>query len=495
MIWLVARRGLTEYARRPLNLVLLAVVPVAFVTLSAGTLKDFSDILGGVGTTGSLEAASAGWAAAILAAIAGFFHVSGSREADRRLVIAGARAFDVVAGRLASGLVLAAVAAAGALVALAARTGFADAPRAIAATALFGLIYLSLGLVVGALVRSEMNGSLLIIFFWMFDVFFGPAMRETDPVLRVFPLHFPTQIVIDVASGHAGPLGDLGISLLWAVGALSAALIALVVTTRLAPAPRTRHLASLDRTAAGLRCAFREYRRNTVLWVLLIGLPIVFISLSFVVTPDQPAPVELLEGGRRGITILSMIDVHGSIMASITAAFLAGLAGLFVVSDSAQGDRRLTLAGFRPSEVLAGRLGVIAFASLLTTGVALGVTAFDFVPRDWPTFAAGTALVALTYAMIGVLVGSLVGRLGGLYIILVLPFLDVGVAQSPMFDAAPPGWASFMPAHGAIRVMLDGAFTTTFDEIGALGLALMWLAAITLAAVAVFHRIAAPQRG
>ena len=495
MTWLLARRGLAEYARRPLNLVLLAVVPVGFVTLSAGALNDFADILGGTGTLGTIEAASAGWAAAILAAIAGFFHVSGSRDADRRLVIAGARTLDVVVARLGSALVLGAVAATGALVALAVRTGIDDAPRAIAATVLFGLIYLAIGLIVGALVRSEMNGSLLIIVIWMFDVFFGPAMGGTEPVLRVFPLHFPTQVVIDVASRHAGPLGDLGISLLWAGGALAAALIALVATTRLAPTPSMRRWASLDRMVAGLRYAFREYRRNAVLWVLLIGIPIVFITMSFVVTPDQPTPVELVEGDRRGITILSMIDVHGSIMASITAAFLAGLAGLFVVSDSAQGDRRLTLAGFRPFEVLAGRLGVIGFAALLTTGVALGVTAIDFAPRDWPTFAAGTILVALTYAMIGVLIGPVVGRLGGLYIILVLPFIDLGVAQNPMFDAAPPGWASLMPAHGAVRVMLDGAFTSGFDEIGALGLALAWLAAITVAAVAVFHRLAAPQRG
>ena len=495
MTVLLARRALSEYVRRPLNLALLAVVPVVFVILSAGALHDFARILGGTGALGTVEAASAGWAAAILAATAGFFHVSGSRAADRRLVIAGARTLDVVVARIVSALALAAVAATGALVALFVRTGIDDAPRAIAATALFGLIYLSIGLVVGALVRSEMNGSLLIIFIWMFDVFFGPAMGGSDPILRIFPLHFPTEVVIDVASGHAGPLGDLGISLLWAVGALSAALIALVMTTRLAPAPRTRELGSLDRAAAGLRSAFREYRRNAVLWVLLIGVPIVFITMSFVVTPDQPTPVELLEGGRRAITILSMINVHGSIMASITAAFLAGLTGLFVVSDSAEGDRRLTLAGFRPREVLAGRLGVIVFASLLTTGVALGVTALDFTPNNWLVFAGGTAIVALTYAMIGVLVGSLAGRLGGLYIILVLPFLDLGVAQNPMFDAAPPGWASLMPAHGAIRVMLDGAFTNTFDEIGALGLAFAWLTAITLVAVAVFHHLAAPQRG
>lgn len=383
MTWLLARRGLAEYTRRPLNLVLLAIVPVVFVTLSAGALRDFADILGGTGSLGAVEAASAGWAAAILAAIAGFFHVSGSRAADRRLVTAGARPRDVVVARAGSALVLAAVAAAGALVALAVRTGIDDAPRAIAATALFGVIYLAIGLVVGALVRSEMNGSLLIIFIWMFDVFFGPAMGGAEPVLRAFPLHFPTLVVLDVASGHAGPLGDVGIALLWAGGALAVALVTLFLTTRLARAPRAHKSTSLARMIAGLRYAFREYRRNVVLWVLLIGVPIVFITMSFVVTPDQPTPVELVEGGRRGITVLSMIDVHGSVMASITVAFLAGLAGLFVLSDSAQGDRRLTLAGFRPFEALAGRLGVIAFAALLTTGVALGITALDFTPDQW----------------------------------------------------------------------------------------------------------------
>ena len=83
-------RGLQEYARRPLNLVLLVVVPVIFVTLTAGALADFSAALGGGGARGAIEAASAGWAAAVLAGVAAFFHVAGSREPDRRLAAAGA---------------------------------------------------------------------------------------------------------------------------------------------------------------------------------------------------------------------------------------------------------------------------------------------------------------------------------------------------------------------------------------------------------------------
>lgn len=87
---LLTRRYLAEYARRPLNLVLLALVPVVFVTLSAGAIADFADILGGFTDMGRVEAATAGWAASLLAGISGFFHVTGSRGADRRLAAAGA---------------------------------------------------------------------------------------------------------------------------------------------------------------------------------------------------------------------------------------------------------------------------------------------------------------------------------------------------------------------------------------------------------------------
>jgi hypothetical protein len=50
-----------------------------------------------------------------------------------------------------------------------------------------------------------------------------------------------------------------------------------------------------------------------------------------------------------------------------------------------------------------------------------------------------------------------------------------------------------MPAHGAVRVLIDGAFTPGFDETTGLLLALGWLVGITVAAAAVFHRTAAAR--
>jgi hypothetical protein len=126
------------------------------------------------------------------------------------------------------------------------------------------------------------------------------------------------------------------------------------------------------------------------MWVLLL-VPVVLITLSFAVTPATPTPVEVGGASR----MIAMVDLHGAIMVPITVAFLGGLAGLFVVLGSAEGDRRLVLAGFRPREVLGARIGMIALAAVLTTAVALTVTAVDFRPRSWVGFVGASLLVAL----------------------------------------------------------------------------------------------------
>ena len=165
MVWL----WLVEYARRPLNLVLLLAVPVVFVTMSAGTLADFGDILFGVADLGDVEAATAGWAASVLAGVSTFFHVSASRDADRRLAVAGARPARIAVSRLCSTFALAVAATFGSLVALWARSDVAVNAQLVRSVLVFAMIYAGIGVTVGSLVRSEMNGSLIVVFLWIFD--------------------------------------------------------------------------------------------------------------------------------------------------------------------------------------------------------------------------------------------------------------------------------------------------------------------------------------
>ena len=92
--------------------------------------------------------------------------------------------------------------------------------------------------------------------------------------------------------------------------------------------------------------------------------------------------------------------------------------------------------------------------------------------------------------MIGVLVGTLFGRLGGLYVMFLLPFIDVGIAQNIMFSATPPAWGLILPSHGGVQVLVDAAFTPEFDQLSALALAVVWLIAVTALTAVVFRHIA-----
>jgi hypothetical protein len=125
---------------------------------------------------------------------------------------------------------------------------------------------------------------------------------------------------------------------------------------------------------------------------------------------------------------------------------------------------------------------------VLTSGLSLAISAAFFAPRSWVEYAGADILIALTYAMIGVLLGPLVGRLGGLYLLLLLSIVDVGYGQTVMFHPDPPRWGAFLPARGGGRLLLDGAFTTGFEQYDPLLLGLGWLAVLTLAALWVFRR-------
>jgi hypothetical protein len=238
----------------------------------------------------------------------------------------------------------------------------------------------------------------------------------------------------------------------------------------------------------------REWRRNPALWALFVVVPAVFILLSDAITPHGSMAVGLVENGRPVTELFDPAHIHAGTMAPIAVASLATLAGLFVVLDSRAGDQRLALAGLRLPVLLASRLAVVVLAALLATGVSLAVTATVFQAHQWALYAAASVLIALTYGLLGVLIGPIFGRVSGVFIAFLVPFLDLGIAQSPMLRGEPAGWAHYLPGYGGARLFIDGALTSGFDETRALVIAIVWLAGLALAAMALFGRAAAVAR-
>src|SRR6266545_3788182 len=130
---LFVRRFLADYARNPVNLLVLVLVPLVFVIVAAGSLADAAKLLGGASGGVRVQTVTAGWAAGFVAAIAMYFQVAAARDTDRRLAVSAA------------------------LVALALRTGIDQPGRVIAGALLFAVIYLAVGAIAGALVRNPVN--------------------------------------------------------------------------------------------------------------------------------------------------------------------------------------------------------------------------------------------------------------------------------------------------------------------------------------------------
>ena len=162
-----------------------------------------------------------------------------------------------------------------------------------------------------------------------------------------------------------------------------------------------------------------------------------------------------------------MPDVHGATMAAI--------------------------AGLKPRLLLRARMGVLALTAVVAAAVSLATTALVFHADSWPIYAAANLLLAFTYGLIGALLAPIFGRVGGVFIAFLLPFLDIGVVQSPMLHSTPTALSQLLPGYGGSRVLLDGALTNGFDETRPLLIGLAWLVALGLAVVITYRQSVRPS--
>lgn len=213
---------LREQIRAPLNLVLLVAIPIFFVLIFASVLGEFAEALGGNLAEQAATSISAGWAAAFLCGALAFFQVVSSREADRRLALAGFGAGRVAISRIAAALLLGAIVSLVAYLTLWLRSGVEHPLHAAAAIFLFAAIYIGIGAFIGAFVRDPLSGSLLVVLVFSLDVFSGPAMTSNGGLANFTPTRDAAGLLIAAGGGHGSPASD------W-LGAGAVALAALAV--------------------------------------------------------------------------------------------------------------------------------------------------------------------------------------------------------------------------------------------------------------------------
>jgi hypothetical protein len=221
-----------EHLRAPLTLVLLVAVPLFFVLIFASVVGEFAGSLGGALAERAAGSISAGWAAAFLAGTLAFFQVSSSRGADRRLALAGLGPARVAAARIAAAVTLAAAVSAVAFATLWVRSGIEHPAHAAVAILAFAVIYIGIGAAIGAVIRSPLEGSLVVVLVFSLDVFSGPQMTSEGGLLAWTPTREAAELLVAAGSGMGSPAPDwLAVGAV-ALGALTAALGAFWLAAR-----------------------------------------------------------------------------------------------------------------------------------------------------------------------------------------------------------------------------------------------------------------------
>jgi len=156
---------------------------------------------------------------------------------DRRLVFAGYRQGSLIAAKAAAIAVVAAVVAGYASLVLLAfwRPGLAGWAAILAAFTVIAFGYGALGLLLGVLVRSDLEGFFLIIMGGLMDTFLQNPLGNplaSKPVLEWFPSFGPTQFAVATSLGHAALWEYLALGLAWPAAFAAVGLVIFRIRTR-----------------------------------------------------------------------------------------------------------------------------------------------------------------------------------------------------------------------------------------------------------------------
>jgi hypothetical protein len=165
----------------------------------------------------------------------------------------------------------------------------------------------------------------------------------------------------------------------------------------------------------------------------------------------------------------------------IAMAFSIAGASIFVALTARPVDQRLVLAGYRPIELLLGRLLLLECFGVAVAGIFSIVMVFGSTPQHPWLLAAGVGLVAVTSVPFGLAVGALAPHeLEGVLVL-------IGVVGIQLTLRSTQTLAQILPFWGAQR-MIQRSFDATVPMGAAIPAALLYSAALLALAAFMMHR-------
>jgi hypothetical protein len=203
---------LREFVRRPLHVLFLVVLPPVVIEVYGMAMATFPDLgffSAPPATMGRINGAV--FAAAFLAGLVGLFQVRSAAKADERLRLSGFRRAELFCSRLAVILAVSLLATLTAYAVLV-QSVPVEAPLVAGGALLLGsLCYGLIGILIGAVVPGELEGSLVLVFLADFDDVLSSGLVEIDSaVVNYTPLHYPHTLFTDAVQSGTVATGDVG---------------------------------------------------------------------------------------------------------------------------------------------------------------------------------------------------------------------------------------------------------------------------------------------
>lgn len=243
----------------------------------------------------------------------------------------------------------------------------------------------------------------------------------------------------------------------------------------------------MTRVGTAVRMGAREYRRTPTLLVLLVLLPAYAIGVFTQVVPDHPVALHLAGDEIVHADLPAVVTV---LMTPTVSALAAGITGLFVMRSTADADGRLVVTGYSPAQVVLARFCLLAGVSVAVSGVSMAMASVAVTPEYPALFFVGTVLAALVYSSVGILVGSLLSELAGVYVVLFGTLVDVFLFQNPL-ATEETALATIAPSHFPLSLAMDAGFGDTVALAPLLWGVGIACASTALATFAVYLRIRA----
>ncbi|ONI87867.1 hypothetical protein ALI144C_07980 [Actinosynnema sp. ALI-1.44] len=233
-----------------------------------------------------------------------------------------------------------------------------------------------------------------------------------------------------------------------------------------------------------IRMALIEIARNRMALALVVLFIPTWITLAHLVFSAQPIGFRVRATGE---VITAPANQAAQITGALNAVTLiVGFAMFATTFSSLAFDRRLVMAGYPRTFLLLAKGVVVVLASALIGVYATTVMGLFWRSESTTALWLGLFSAALTYGAIGMVLGSLLRtELAGMFTIIMISLVDLGL-QSPLSNpAADSPSLRYLPSYGAVQASVSAGFADN-PALGHIGLQLLWTAAWAVMCLVVF---------